>query len=69
MIIAEAHGDGRKEDFRPQEDFNFEACWLADYYRRAPLKNFHQQQIRDLLQHLDDAAESQFRRRDNETSA
>lgn len=58
LIIAEAHGGGREEDFHPQKPLDFEVSWLANYYRWTSLKKFHQQQVRDLLQSLDQADKS-----------
>ena len=52
LIVAEAHGGGRPEDFRPQKDLDYEVSWLGDYYLESPLKRFHQQQVRNLLNKL-----------------
>jgi len=53
LIIAEAHGGGSDDDFRRQRELNFEVSKFAKYYQSLPLKKFHQQQIRFLLQDLD----------------
>lgn len=52
LIIAEAHGGGREEDFREQGDLEKEIANLAEYYLDKRLKKFHQQQIRYLLDYL-----------------
>ena len=56
LIVGEAHGGGRKEDFRKeQKDLWFEIDQIAKYYRKLPDKTFHQQQIRILLENLDNS--------------
>jgi len=58
LIVAEAHGGGRHEDFRPQKELDYEISWLAAYYLTDTLRKFHQAQMRVLLQYLDTAKKS-----------
>lgn len=59
LIVGEAHGGGRKEDFREkQEELYTEIHQIAKYYRELPDKTFHQQQVRILLENLDRAGVS-----------
>jgi hypothetical protein len=56
LIVGEAHGGGRKEDFREkQKELFTEIHQIAKYYRELPDKTFHQQQLRILLENLDQA--------------
>lgn len=52
LIIAEAHGGGRGEDFRNQVDLEAEIVNLAEYYLIKPIKKYHQQEMRHLLNYL-----------------
>ena len=54
LIVAEAHGGGRKENFRPQLDLESEIAGLAEYYLSERLKKFHQKEMRKLLSTLND---------------
>ncbi len=54
LVVGEAHGGGRKDDFRPQLDLDSEVCRIFRYYATLPDKTFHQAQIRVLLNKLDD---------------
>lgn len=54
LIVAEAHGGGREQDFRPKQNrLEDEVSWIGNYYLRAPLQKFHQSQVRELLRILD----------------
>lgn len=52
LIVAEAHGGGREEDFRNQVDLKAEIVNLAEYYLIKPIKKYHQQEMRHLLNYL-----------------
>jgi len=54
LIVAEAHGGGRKENFRPQLDLEREIAGLAEYYLSESLQKFHQKEMRKLLRTLND---------------
>lgn len=49
LIVAEAHGGGREDSFRPQADLGTEVAGLGDYYLQMPLQKFHQKEMRKLL--------------------
>lgn len=53
LVVAEAHGGGRIENFRPQCKLQIEIAGLAKYYLSEPLQKFHQEQVRALLTWLD----------------
>jgi hypothetical protein len=53
LIIAEAHG-GRENLFRPQKNIYEEVKELGDYYRVEKLKKYHQQEMRDLFNRLEE---------------
>lgn len=52
LIVAQAHGGGRKEDFRNQVDLEAEIVNLAEYYLIKPIKKYHQQEMRYFLSYL-----------------
>jgi len=49
LIVAEAHGGGREDTFRPQIDIEKEVGDLGDYYLMLPLIKFHQKEMRRLF--------------------
>lgn len=53
LVVAEAHGGGREENFHPQCKLQIEIAHLAEYYLSEPLQKFHQEQVRELLMWLD----------------
>src|SRR5690606_33477447 len=55
LVVAESHGGGRPEGFSgKQKSLPVEVNELENYYRTQPLRKFHQNEIRTLLNHLDD---------------
>ena len=54
LVLAESHGGGRSESFYyPNKSFKEELDGLYFYYMNAPIEKFHQQQMRNLLEHMD----------------
>ncbi len=49
LIVAEAIGGSREEDFQPQRSLDSNIRYLSDHYVCNRLDNFHQQQMRELL--------------------
>jgi hypothetical protein len=58
LIVADAHGGGRKEDFRNQKDLEYEVNYISSYYLHEKLTKFHQQQMRELFYELDNLNKS-----------
>ncbi len=54
LVIAEAHGGGRAQNFRPQLDLDSEVTQFAEYYLNEPLQKFNQKEMRILFQALND---------------
>lgn len=52
LIIAKAHGGGRKDSFRKQIDLKTELELLENYYLSDKLVKFHQEQMRSLFNYL-----------------
>lgn len=53
LIVAEAHGGGRKNDFHDQLEIDKEIDYLSSYYLCDAIVKFHQYLIRELLGKLD----------------
>ncbi len=59
LIVAEAHGGGRDEDYHePQLPVDEEVSYIANYYLTDKVSKFHQWQMRELLEHLNKAGKS-----------
>lgn len=54
LIVAEAHGGGREDNFRPQKELKIEIDGLGAYYLESPLQKFHQSEMRKLLNILNE---------------
>lgn len=55
LIVAEAHGGGREDTFRPQTNLEIEIAGLGNYYLKFPLQKFHQSEMRKLLNILNES--------------
>jgi len=55
LIVAEAHGGGREDNFREQMDVETEIDRLGVYYLRDSLHKFHQKEMRELLYKLNES--------------
>lgn len=55
LIVAEAHGGGREDNFRLQKQLKIEIVGLGDYYLESPLQKFHQSEMRKLLNILNES--------------
>jgi len=55
LIVAEVPA---KRDYEPQKELISKVTMMNDYYREDPPKSFHQQQIKDLLDSLDERGKS-----------
>jgi len=53
LVIAEAHGGGRKSTFRTQKELAIEVNEIGNYYLVDPIKKFHQKEMRDLFEELE----------------
>jgi hypothetical protein len=49
LIVAEAHGGGRIDSFRGQQDLSTELKLLEEYYLEKPLSRYHQSEMKKLL--------------------
>jgi hypothetical protein len=58
LIVAEAHGGGRQDSFRKQGKLDDEVNYISDYYLNDPLSTYHQQQMRELFNELDNLNKS-----------
>lgn len=58
FIVAHAHAGTDLDRFRRQKTLDDEMSEMADYYRGEPDKSFHQQQVRLLLERLDEMDKS-----------
>lgn len=58
FIVAHAHAGTDLDRFRGQKTLAGEMSEMADYYRGEPDKSFHQQQVRRLLEQLDEMGKS-----------
>jgi hypothetical protein len=55
LVIAEAHGGGRKTDFRKQVNLKEEMDNIGDYYLKKEIEKFHQSEMRKLFNILKNA--------------
>ncbi|MBA7596069.1 hypothetical protein ES703_03038 [subsurface metagenome] len=54
LIVGEAHGGGRENDFHKQLEIEEEVAYIGSYYLYDAIVKFHQYQIRELLHRLDE---------------